>query len=276
MKDQDELIQWKSLFQREQQGKTPDDMSYAPIASINMPPYIPGSRENETAFGTRVSTVEHCFWVDNSAVEWFTGMADQLAGYDKITFQGNLNTDNANRLRNALQSRVDSKNFTLKIKEPLPDILDLGNPGVLSDIRSLFRQGIPPPGGVVFQPGHDFIRNIGLIRGIQKHLYPSEGENSSVLHSGIYIPFHEQENKSREGNLIPLTNQILSMMISGLHRFIWDVRSANTWQKANLIYFLNIPEILAREGNVFQEKDPIRGSGFFEELSDQIARTLQA
>lgn len=275
MKDKKEIETWELLFQREQKGKTPEELPYAPNSSIKMPPYIPQSISDSPDLGHAATEILHTFWVDNVSARWIAGISDQFSGYAIHSVMGSQDQDSTELLKTAFQQPGSDAVF--ETVAPLPIVLDLGKEDVLIETRNWLKaysknQGI----GIAFLPGDDFIWNVAIVRGIGKFLHRHFNDSTQLNHASIYMPLHAPSMPDDESRLISMTNQILSMMVSGVSRCIWDVRKANDWQKANLNYYLNIPEILLREGKVFQDKDPIRGSGAFEELSDRIVNELES
>lgn len=273
MKDKKEFEDWESLFEREQKGRTPEELSYSPISSIQIPPYIPQSVPDSPDLGHGATEIFHSFWVDNVSARWIAHVSDQLSGYAIHSILGSLDQDSAELLEMAFQHPGSDR--ILGKDTAVPHVLDLGKEDVLNETRNWFKTYNETQGnGIAFLPSHDFIWNVAMVRGIGKLLFHHFGDRAPLAHASIYTPLHAPSRPGDESRLIPLTNQILSMMVSGISRCIWDTRKANDWQKTNLNYYLNIPEILLREGKVFQDEDPIRGSGLFEELSDRIVNEL--
>lgn len=275
MKDKKEFEAWKLLFQREQKGKSPEELSYAPNSLIRMAPYIPQSAPDNPDLEYAGTEILHSFWVDNDSARWIAEVASQFSGYAIHSGMGSLDLDSVGLLKTAFQQPGSDAVF--ESDAPLPQVLDLGKEDVMIETRAWLKayskdQGI----GIAFLPGDDFIWNVAMIRGIGKFLIRHFDNRTTLTHAAIYTPLNAPSSPDDESRLIPLTNQILAMMVCGISRCIWDIRKATDWQKTNLKYYLNIPEILSREGKVLQDQDPIRGSGLFEELSDRIGKDLES
>ena len=276
MTDKKDFEAWKVLFQKEQKGMSPDEMAYHPISEISIPPYTPGTIDNGPYFPHTYSHFVHSFHIDNNSAIWLTELSDELKGYLIESTMGKIKSELDEKLISSFgDNESENKQPKFRTHVEMPLILNFRDNDVLTRVKKAMTNfEIMGGQSIAIIPGDDFILNVGLIRGIQKYMNQRFGSSNSLQNASIFIPVHDGTIPGDESLLIPLTNQFLSLMVVGIHRCIWDIRRVNEWQKANLTYLLNVPELLVREGKIFQGQDVIYGSGLFEELSDQVHQEL--
>ncbi len=276
MTDIKDYEDWRKLFRAEQKGKSPEDRMYQPVPEVEISPYLIQKESSNPSFPNYHSGVSHSFVIDSCSVFWLSDFADQLKPYQIKKIYGDIYLMMERKENNSLQkidfeSRVDYK----PENNQAPIIFDFRDKAILNKINESAGFLLDSDRDIWITPGDDFLWNIALIRGLRKYLVNISGHTFFSHRFSIYLPLKESEHKENEIQLIPLSNQLLSMMVSGLSHFIWDIRKISDWQHSNLFYLLNVPEILAREGKILIEKDPIQGSDFIEELSDKVFNYLQ-
>ena len=277
MTENKDFERWESLFQKELKGKTPAEMAYHPHPDIMMIPYAHGLTKASQSFTSSASGVTHSFVIDEDSAPWLPGIWDRLQEYEIVSLVGaeeDAPGVNLGELAREL-AQIDEMAGLPNIQPP-PVILDFGAVSVLEKFKEVVRSPTSENRNLAITPGHDFIWNTALLRGLQKYQLKIREDQGLLSLESVYIAWRHLDLSGEEGQLIPLTNRLLSLMTGGLHHMIWDIREASEWQKANLNYLLNVPEILVREGRIFQDRDVIRGSGLFEELSDRIVRQLES
>ncbi|HLU94901.1 MAG TPA: hypothetical protein VKZ54_12280 [Membranihabitans sp.] len=276
MTENKDFERWESQFQKELKGKTPAEVAYHPHPDIVMTPYSQGWTKGTPSFTSSASGVTHSFVIDEESTSWLPGMWDRLQEYEIVSLVGTEeDTPDVNLDEWAHELAQIDERGGLRIQPP-PVILDFGAISVLDKIKETMQKSDSEKRNLAVTPSHDFIWNTALLRGLQKYKLKIGEDPGPLSLESVYIAWRHLDLSGEEGQLIPLTNRLLSLMTGGLHHMIWDVREASKWQKANLNYLLNVPEILVREGRIFQDQDVIRGSGLFEELSDRIVRQLES
>lgn len=266
---------WSTLFRVDQQGKSPHDMVYQPVPEVSLTPYQNPANKGPNFHEHLVSHISHSMVINSKTAELLNNNSINTASYEIDSVYG-INSDNNSMKGNQFFETFQPKKFehVLPEKRVNLQILDFRNKTILEDLKKvLHRFDAQNNHHIWITPGHDFFWNIGLIRGIKKYQSSNIKQNSTSVPLSVYVPLQTYQ-QANESQLIALSNQLLSTLISGIGHFVWDLRNSSSWQLENLSYLLNVPEILVREGKILGEKDPIKGSGFFEELSDQVATYL--
>ncbi|HLT93772.1 MAG TPA: hypothetical protein VKZ56_04385 [Membranihabitans sp.] len=274
MNDNLDLDQWEALFRDELGGKDPMDKALNSVPPIQMGPYVPIQLGDFKPYPGRAKDLSYWFWLNDVSWNWFSEKVRELTEYPITGFFLDNDLDISPQiLLRPLRYKDDEEIFIrdtsdiLRIDLGLLNAIDEAKKG-MEFLRSY------PNGSLVFVAGHDFIRNVSLIRGLFKAIgdnMPARDDRSRFY--GM-IDLNTLVSQQDESMLIPSTNQILALLVCGVADFIWDVRIASPWTQSHLNYLLNIPEILFREGKVLLPKDPFQGSSFFETLSDRIARHI--
>lgn len=275
MSKKKEIHKWRELFSREQQGKKPEEMMYQPTPEISTLPYFDLKRYPSPSFQCGGTHISHSFVVDVKSLKWFSNYAERLKPYNIRSIYGYSNVVKDKQVLRLLE-KIDHKDY----KGSLPGddhlrILDFRFKNDLQLIKETIRKAQPENPLYWVIPAYDFLWNVGLLRGIEKYISNSTEKISVGDFFQIYLPLKELHHNENESQLIPLSNQILSLMVSGVNHFIWDVREISHWQEMHLTTIMNVPEILAREGKVLSKEDPIQGSAFFEELSNKVYHFLR-
>jgi len=266
--------EWRKLFQTEKKGKGPEDVLYRPVPEIKMAPYVDRKIKSAPSFTRSHLPFSHSFLVDSSSTIWLSELSSKLKQYqiNKIFCAAEIPFNQVfEKLQNI--SAHGRKVYKPEI-EGGPIVLNFASEDILVRLKHFFSEWKNEPQELWIMPGEDFLWNIALYRGIQKKLTSLSVKESSSVEISIYFPLQKRILTPNESQLIPMSNQFLSMMISGINHCIWDVRNASDWQISHLRYLLNVPEILEREGKILTSEDPIGGSDFFEELSDQVVGYL--
>lgn len=266
---------WRKLFQKEQNGKNPEDILYRPVQEIEIAPYADQKTRTGSSFTSSDLRFSHTFLVDHSSAHWLSKLSEKLKQYQIKT----ILSESEMSYHSDYDYLRDISSHGLSVHKPESEggsvILDFYSPNILPRIKHFFSSFENKSRELWITPGDDFLWNTALYRGIRKHLISLSDKGVSSIEFCIYIPLQKRTLTPAESQLIPLSNQFLSMMVSGINHCIWDIRNACEWQVSHLIYLLNVPEILEREGNILTEHDPIYGSDFFEELSDKVVEYLQ-
>src|SRR5690606_31334441 len=248
MTENKDFERWESLFQKELKGKTPAEMAYHPHPDIMMSPYSQGLTQGNPSFTSSASGVTHSFLVDEDSASWLPGMWDRLQEYEIVSLIGAEDTPGVDLDEWVRELAQIDKGAGIPIIQPPPVILDFGAVSVLDKIKETMQKSDAEKRNLAVTPGHDFIWNTALLRGLNKYKLKIGEDPDPLSLESVYIAWRHLDLSDEEGQLIPLTNRLLSLMTGGLPHIIWDVREASKWQKANLNYLLNVPEILVREG----------------------------
>lgn len=278
MNDAKDVNAWKSLFRTEQKGKTPEEFTYAPLDGWQVGPYSTYETPESQAFEHQNFGVSHSLIVDSGHSSGFLSeseLDDYQVDFMKILPPQKSNVGDWIYVSRTAGLNVESSDIqSSEIQKESVFVVNAGKREVLDLMKNNMVGVADQPDRMALIPGDDFIWNVALCRGLFKYFEKVKGRGEVKPSYSIYLPLGRFESPHGEGQLISLTSQILSMMVGGLVHCVWDFRNASSWQEEHFQYFLNIPEILAREGQVLVGADPLQGSGMWEELSDRVLAYL--
>lgn len=260
---------WKKRFYEETRGKNPEDCLYIPDGqeSIRIHPYFDASAGGTLSMERKaLSTDQNLLFSDTfKKPETLPYLKDY--GISKCyAFASHAVKDLPADIQWELLHQTKPYLFKTGSSGEIA-ILSGETPGqTLYNLRVIGKERLSSISELWVIPGGDFLFNIGLLRGLYKYFH-FESVSSPPLVKAYFEP--ETHHEMVEAGLPEYTSRVLSSLIAGVDGLIWKWPSKPTFTK-NFYLFLNIAEILIREGNVGSYGDALTGAHFFETLSSEI------
>lgn len=262
---------WKKQFYKETKGKSPEDLSYSPegYAAIQIRPYydrntIPPFRNQKFSL-----TINQGILFSGN---WNIPVTKTLEEYNiSVCYapgDSNLVPPSPDRRWEIIEKSEDTIKFT---DNATAEFIDGNIPrNAFRKLTSIFGNSDLSPSELWIIPGSDIFFTIGLIRGIFKYIHHTNGHYTPKIR--VYLQ-PGKSNDDLETSLLKYTNKVLASLISGIDTIIWEWPTSELFSN-NYYLFLNIAEILTREGKVKEYGDVLEGADFFEDLSDKVSLHL--